>query len=108
MKRINKESINEILSLDEARSGLHISSIARHLVNKYTDLFAETEPLDFDKVLLKVSRILMSDVKSRNGYFEKVVNPKTRKNRRGYYKIRSNRAAQMVMPNLFSDAQRFM
>ncbi|MDR1724191.1 MAG: hypothetical protein LBR84_09690 [Tannerella sp.] len=90
MKRINKESITEILSMKEARRGLHISVIAKHLINKYSDLFTETPPLEYEKVRAKVNRILLADVKRKRGsVFAKVKNPKIKRYKRGFYKIKN-------------------
>jgi len=89
MKRINKESIIEVLSAREARKGLHVSSIATHLINKFSDLFFSSESLEYDKVLLKVNRILINDVKNKKSIFTRVKNPKTHKFKKGYYKIKN-------------------
>jgi hypothetical protein len=49
---------------------------------------------DFDKLKSKVNRILANDVKKkRNNVFVKVLNPKTNKFRKGYYKLKTSRLA---------------
>jgi hypothetical protein len=89
MDRINKQSIYEILSLYEARKGLHTSSIAKHLLYKHTSLFDDSPPLNYDEVLKRVKSILTSDVTTLKGLFERVINPDTGKPRRSYYKIKT-------------------
>jgi len=90
-----KESICEILSDKKAkRDGLHVKHIARHIYNINNNLFSDLNELDFDKLKLKVNRILANDVKKkRNNAFMKVMNPKTNKFRKGYYKLKTSRLA---------------
>ena len=90
-----KESICEILSDKKAkRDGLHVKHIARHIYNINNNLFSDLNEFDFDKLKLKVNRILANDVKKkRNNLFMKVMNPKTNKFRKGYYKLKTSRLA---------------
>jgi len=90
-----KESICEILSDKKAkRDGLHVKHIARHIYNINNNLFSDLNELDFDKLKLKVNRILANDVKKkRKNMFVKVFNPKTNKFRKGYYKLKSSQLA---------------
>lgn len=90
-----KESICEILSDKKAkRDGLHVKHIARHIYNINNNLFSDLNELDFNKLKLKVNRILANDVKKkRNNLFMKVMNPKTNKFRKGYYKLKTSRLA---------------
>jgi len=90
-----KESICEILSDKKAkRDGLHVKHIARHIYNINNNLFSDLNELDFNKLKLKVNRILANDVKKkRNNLFMKVMNPKTNKFRKGYYRLKTSRLA---------------
>ncbi|MDR1884254.1 MAG: hypothetical protein LBR26_15960 [Prevotella sp.] len=93
MERINKESVSEILA--ESKDGLHVKDITTHLINKYSnDLFNQSEHLDYEKVLKRVNGILANDVKKGiNSIFSKVKNPKTKKDKKGEYKLKQKRNA---------------
>ncbi len=86
-----KESICEILSDKKAmRDGLHVKHIARHIHNLNNNLFSEVNENGFDILKRKINRILANDVKKKRNYlFVKVVNPKTKKFRKGYYRLKS-------------------
>lgn len=90
-----KESILQILSDKKAkREGLHVKHIARHIHNLNNNLFSDVNENGFDILKRKINRILANDVKKkRNNLFVKVVNPKTNKFRKGYYKLKPNRLA---------------
>lgn len=87
-----KESIVRILSDKKAKwEGLHVKYIARHIHNAYNTLFSDSNENDFDKLKKKVNRVLVNDVKRKgNNLFTKVVNPKTKKFRKGYYKLKTS------------------
>jgi hypothetical protein len=93
MERINKESIREVL--DGAKYGLYVDDIATQLVNKFSDVFSEKEPLEFEKVKSKSNGILLSETKKPNGIFTKVKNPKTNKYKKGIYKLKQNKGVQL-------------
>jgi len=84
--KVVRESIEEILK--EAKQGLHVRDISRHIYDKLSGLFEENK-LDFEKVLLRVNSVLNNDVKRQNGIFAKVKNPKTKKDKKGVYKLKS-------------------
>jgi len=90
-----KESIFQILSDKKAkRDGLHVKHIARHIHNINNNLFSDLNEIDFDVLKKKVNRILANDVKKkRKNEFMKVLNPKTNKFRKGYYKLKSSQLA---------------
>lgn len=85
-----KESILQILSDKKAkRDGLHVKHIARHIYNINNNLFTELSEIDFDNLKRKVTRILANDVKKkRSNLFMKVINPKTKKFRKGYCRLK--------------------
>lgn len=87
-----KESILRILSDKKAKqNGLHVKYIARHIYNANNTLFSDSNENDFDKLKRKVNRVLANDVKrKRNNLFTKVVNPKNKKFRKGYYKLKTS------------------
>ena len=88
-----KESIIQILSDKKAqRVGLHVKHIALHICNHNSNLFSDLNEIDLDKLKRKVNRILTNDVKKkRKNVFVKVINPKSNKFRKGYYKLKSSR-----------------
>lgn len=90
-----KESIYQILSDKKAkRDGLHVKHIARHIHNLNNNLFSDLSEIGFDILKRKVNRILANDVKKkRKNMFVKVINPKTNKFRKGYYKLKPSRFA---------------
>lgn len=85
MHRINKQSIGRILDV-AGIEGLHVSKIALHLVNIFSDLFDTENRLDINKVRTKVNRILLEDVNKKSGsWFSRVRDPKTGKPQKGRY-----------------------
>jgi hypothetical protein len=90
-----KESILQILSDKKAkRDGLHVKHIARHIHNLNNNLFFDVNENGFVILKRKVNRILANDVKKkRNNLFVRVVNPKTNKFRKGYYRLKPSRGA---------------
>lgn len=96
-----KESILQILSDKKAkRDGLHIKHIARHIHNLNNNLFSDVNENGFDILKRKVNRILANDVKKiRKNIFVKVINPKTKKYRKGYYKLKPTRLATTKTAN---------
>ena len=89
MDRINKESIAELLSEKAAKNGLHVRDIAANLMNQFSGgLFPDKAPLEFEKVVKKVNRILNDSAKKRGGIFKKAQNPKTKRGRKGVYLLK--------------------
>jgi len=82
--------IDSILSEKEAKNGLHVTAISMHIFNKSIDLFALPEDMPKYEVLKKkVNAILASEVKKKKGCkYLKVKNPKTGRNRKGFYKLK--------------------
>ncbi len=94
-----KESICEILSNKKAkREGLHVRHIARHVFNANNNLFSKENKADVDDLKRKINRILANDVKKkRNKLFMRVKNPKTKKFRKGYYKLKPPANLQQIL-----------
>jgi len=90
-----KESILLILSDKKAKpDGLHVKHSARHIYNINNNLFSARNEIDFVNLKRKVNRILANDVKKKKkNIFMKVINPKTNKYRKGYYKLKPARLA---------------
>lgn len=89
-----KESICQILSDKKAkREGLHVKHIARHIFNSNYTLFSDETEMkfdNFDNFKRKVNRILINDVKrKRNSMFVRVKNRKTKKFRKGVYRLKT-------------------
>jgi len=88
MKLDYKELIECILSEKGASNGLHLKAIATNIINaQNTELFEEN-PLVFDEVYKAISALLAREVKKTNTLFCKVKNPKTRKDKKGWYRIK--------------------
>jgi len=88
-----RESIIQILSDKKAkRDGLHVKHIARHVHNNKNSLFTDEPILEFEKLMLRINRILLYDInKKQKGMFVRVVNPKTGKYRKGFYKLNNQK-----------------
>jgi hypothetical protein len=86
-----KESICQILSDKKAkRKGLHVKHIARHIFNNNYTLFSDKTEMNFDDFKRKVNRILINDVKrKKNSMFVRVKNRKTKKFRKGVYRLKT-------------------
>ncbi len=85
-----KESVKRILSDKKARqTGLHVKHITQHILNMSNTLFSEGENLSFESLKTKVNRILLYDIRKKKGsLFARVKNPKTKKFRKGVYKLK--------------------
>ncbi|MEI7523436.1 MAG: hypothetical protein WCJ95_03855 [Mariniphaga sp.] len=93
---INIRSIIEtILSQKEAKNGLHVNVISTHIFNETIDLFEDPENgINYDLLKKKVNGILAAEVKKKKGgKYLKVINPKTGKGRRGFYKLKFKRGS---------------
>lgn len=88
-----KDLIFQILSDKKAKQdGLHVRHITRHIYNLNNNLFSNGNEIDFDILKKKINRILLNDVKKkRNNLFMKVINPKTKKFKKGVYKLKPSR-----------------
>ena len=89
-----RESIIQILSDKKAKKeGLHVKHIARHIFNENHLLFSDDAEIAYDNLKERVNRILLYDVNNkRKGMFVRVINPKTAKYRKGWYKLRKTRS----------------
>lgn len=92
-----KESIHKILSDKKLKKGgLHVKHIAIHILNSKNTLFTDGNDIDFDELKRKINQILASDVrKKKNSLFSKVLNPKTNKFKKGYYKLKPARITEV-------------
>ena len=88
-----RNMIDSILSEREAKNGLHVTAIAIHIFNETIDLFdAPENSLNYEVLKKKVNSILASEVKKKKGgKYLKVINPKTGKGRKGFYKLKSKK-----------------
>lgn len=78
-----EELLKEILSEDNdvKRTGLPIEAIEQHLIMKGVEG-------DSMRIRERANAILLRESKKPDGVFLKVMNPKTKKHKRGWYKIR--------------------
>ena len=88
-----RNMIDSILSEKDAKNGLHVTTISMHIFNQTIDLFALPEDNPKYEVLKeKVNVILAAEVKKKKGgKYLKVKNPKTGKNRKGFYKLKAKK-----------------
>ena len=84
-----RDSVKAILSDKNVRNkGLHVKHIASHILNMNTNLFY-CESVGYEELKLKVNRMLLYDVnKIKGSQFERVINPKTNKYRKGCYRLK--------------------
>jgi hypothetical protein len=80
----------KILSDKKARhTGLHVKHIALHIYCMNNNLFSNGENPTLETLKEKVNRILLYDVRKKKGStFSRVINPKTKKYRKGVYKLK--------------------
>jgi hypothetical protein len=84
--------IRNVLSLAKAKKdGLHVKHIARIIINESRTLFSDESEFNFDEIKRKVNAILLQDIRKKNSEFKRVKNPKTKKYRKGVYKIKIRR-----------------
>ena len=88
-----RESIREILSNKKTKTeGLHVKYIASHILNNNRTLFPDENDPTFEILKQRINGILLYDINSKNSEFERVINPKTKKYRKGVYKLKKRRA----------------
>jgi hypothetical protein len=85
-----RESVKIILSDKKARQqGLHVKHITRHILNMNSNLFNAAQNPDYEALKAKVNRMLLYDVKKKkNSLVARVINPKTNKFRKGWYRLK--------------------
>jgi hypothetical protein len=85
-----RDSVRSILSDKKAKQqGLHVKHIARHILNMNSNLFNHAENPGYEALKAKVNRMLLYDIKKKKGsLFARVVNPKTNKHRKGWYRLK--------------------
>ncbi len=88
-----RNMIDSILSEKDAKQGLHVTAIAIHIFNQSIDLFSQPENKpNYELLKKKINAILASEVKKKKGgKYLKVINPKTGKGRKGFYKLKSKK-----------------
>lgn len=85
-------SIKAILSDATARkNGLHVDHITRHIINGNRTLFSDESEFDFETIKRKVNALLLREIKKKKGEYKRVINPKTKKYRKGVYKLKAGR-----------------
>ena len=79
-----KELIKSVLSEKEAKDGIHVQMITDSIWMTYHELI---DNMDRETLLNKVQGILLKESKTRGGEFAKAINPKTRKPKKGTYRL---------------------
>lgn len=80
--------------LENQKEGLHVKQLALDVYSSQQTLFdvSSGNPVDenlpsFEILLNKIQTILAADVKKKNSTFQRVINPKTKKPKKGFYKL---------------------
>lgn len=86
-----------ILSEGIARkSGLHVDHITRHIINGSRTLFSDESEFDFETIKRKVNALLLREIKKKKGDYKRVINPKTKKYRKGIYKLKTIKRKTLI------------
>lgn len=95
---ISKEIIYSVL--ESSKEGLSVDNITTHVLNYLNEkggIFEDTK-YDFESTKRKVNAILNREAKKPEGEFAKAKNPKTKKDRKGVYKIRPKKKDIKIIP----------
>lgn len=95
-----REAIKAILSEKDNKEGLHVQQITDALILGYPELF---ETSNREQLLNKVNALLLKESKIKRGDFAKVINPKTRKARKGVYRFVKRRIDEVLPEPIKSD-----
>ena len=87
MKVEYKELVENVLSEKTASQGLHLKEIANRIINSQSGGLFDESPLEYDEVYKNISALLSREVRKTISIFSKVKNPKTKKDKKGFYKI---------------------
>lgn len=79
-----KEAIKTILSDKDNREGMHVQQIADTIILKFAEI---AEPMTRDQLVAKINAFLLKESRVKKGNFVKVVNPKTKKAKKGVYRF---------------------
>ena len=88
MKVEYKELVESVLAEKSASQGLHLKDIANRIVNSRSGGLFDESPLEYDEVYKNISTLLSREVRKTVSVFSKVKNPKTKKDKKGFYKIK--------------------
>ena len=91
------QTLKTILSQDDAKNGLHVDVITDRTVALGYNAGSN---LTRDQLKQKINKTLLSESKKKDGAFLKVKNPKTNRERKGYYKLarRRNNTPPLPLP----------
>ena len=92
-----KEVMRELLSAKEAKQGLHVDMIAQQILMSGYDC---TEDLGIEEIKKKANQILLSESRKPKGLFAKVINPKTKRPKKGIYKLVVRRGDKPELPTI--------
>lgn len=98
-----KKNVNDLATLilrkKENSKGLHINEIVEQIMSsENTDLFNSSENDSRDIVKNRVNDYLNKEAKKPNSEISRVKNPKTKKDKRGYYRVKQNRPTIKIKP----------
>lgn len=79
-----REAIKTILSDKDNREGLNVQQIADAIITRFPDI---AEPMRRDQLVAKINAFLLKESRVKKGDFVKVVNPKTKKAKKGVYRF---------------------
>ena len=94
-----KELVEIVLTEKGNANGLHLKDITNKIIESQSGGLFEESPLEYEDVYKKVSALLAREVRKSTSFFTKVKNPKTRKDKKGFYKIkRQNTSLPTPLP----------
>ena len=88
-----KDIIKSILQEKEAKDGMHVQVITDTIWMNFPEAIGD---MDRETLLNKVNTILLKESKIRTGDFAKAINPKTRKAKKGVYRLVRRRLADTL------------
>lgn len=88
-----RDIIKSVLSEKDAKDGLHVQIITDTIWMNYPEA---TDNMERDTLLNKVNAILLKEAKNKQGEFAKATNPKTRKPKKGVYRLVKRRLSDAL------------
>ncbi|MEI6554232.1 MAG: hypothetical protein WCL70_01435 [Paludibacter sp.] len=83
-----KEMVETVLTEKVASQGLHLKDIANRIMESHSGGLFDESPLVYDDVYKNISALLSREVRKTVTVFSKVKNSKTKKDKKGFYKIK--------------------
>lgn len=97
-----KDLMKEVLSAKDAKQGLHVDTIAQRLLVAGDEC---TQDLGLEEIKKKANQILLAESKKSKGIFAKLLNPKTKRTRKGMYKLVVRRGDKPELPTVVDETE---